>query len=359
MPNIALLDAVVQAIALQTSVAAGPSTDPTEYVQFLSNPLPPTLPRNESVTDEAMVGDGTSRFVRNVYNYYWSQKNLTISGLLNDHIACMLFEGFLAGTRTITALTPSTVKERTAIQRPTPVPQLFSIYRHLEGEKFIHADMFPNAFTISQEGEGQPNFSFDLLGTGKFIYDTDLSSFDEGDIVAAPNYEYFHGAATEFSMTDGTTNYTFTADKRLINVSVEGNNNGRVARRPGDSFLTSSDRNSGAYSNNIAMGKVQGHIVRVKIDLGAALPEFKAMVQRKTLTAGKVTFNGFNKVLGSAHDYEFEINFPKARFSLIDGDTDDQFGAIALEISPEKEPVSNGLFTSRVKTDKTSTLLLT
>lgn len=351
--NIALLESVKQAIAIQASVG-NPSLTETDYNEFLCNPLPPQLPRNESVTDENMVGDGTSRVVRNVYNYYWAQRNLTISGLLNDHISGILMKGFLAGATTVTPLTPATVKDISTVQKSNSVsPNFFSIYRHLEGEQFIHGDLFPNAFSITQEGEAMPTFSFDLMGTGLFVFDTPLVGWDEGQHVDAPNYEYFHGAATEFTATDGTTTYNFTTQGTLISVGIEGNNGGRVARRPGDTFHVPADRNSGAFARNAAMGKATGHVVRVKIDLGSSLPEFKAMVQRKTLTGGKVTFKGLNKVLATVHDYEFEIGFPKARFGMIDGDTDDQYGALSLEITPEKDPVTLGLFTSRIRTDKT------
>lgn len=360
MSNIALLDSVVQAIALQGSVSGGPSTTEANYIQFLANPLPPQIPNNESVTDESMVGDGYSRILRNVYNYYWQTRNFPVSGLLNDHIAAILINGFLGGTRSTT--TPvGVVRDHATIQKSSSVtPSLFSIYRHLEGEKFLFADLFPNAFSISQEGEGQPTFNFDLLGTGKFL-DSDLlatADFSESGIVAAPNYEYFHGAATTFTATDGTTTYDFTNQGTLISCSVEGNNGGRVSRRPGDTFFVPADRNSGAYARNIIMGKAQGHSMKLKIDLGTSLTEWRAMVQRKSLTGCTLKFVGFNKIGGLSYDYEFEISAPKARFGVISGDTDDQYGALALEIIPERDPISLGLFTARIRTDKLTTVIL-
>lgn len=356
--NIALLDSVTQAIAIQSSVDDGPSVDETDYIQFLSNPLPPQIPNNESVTDESMVGDGSSRILRNIFNYYWQTRNYPVSGLLNDHIACILIKAFLGGATTTTT-TATVVKDYATVQKSTSVtPSLFSIYRHLEGEQFILGDLFPNSFNISQEGEAQPSFNFDLMGTGKFL-DTDLltaASFDESSIVAAPSYEYFHGAATVVTFTDGTTTYNLTEQGRLISLSVEGNNGGRVARRPGDPFFVPADKNSGAFSKNISMGKAQGHLVKFKIDLGEELTEWKAMVQRKTLTGGSIKFVGFNVITGS-YAYEFEIKFPRARFSMIAGDTDDQYGALSVEIAPERDPVSGGFFTSRVRTNKTTTIL--
>ena len=358
MSNIALLDSVTQAIAVQASVSAGPSTTETDYVEFLSNPLPPQIPGNESVTDEAMVGDGSSRILRNVYNYYWKTGQFPVSGLLNDHIACILMKGFLSGA-TVTTTTAVVVKDYATVQKSASVaPSLFSIYRHLEGEQFVLGDLFPNAFSISQEGEAMPTFNFDLMGTGRFL-DSDAltaATFDEANIVAAPSYEYFHGAATVVTFTDGTTTYDLTNQGRLISLSVEGNNGGRVARRPGDPFFVTADRNSGAYAKNIAMGKATGHVVRFKIDLGTTLPEWRAMLERKTITGGSIKFVGFNIITG-AYSYEFEILFPKARFGVIAGDTDDQYGALSIEIMPERDPVSGGFYTSRVRTDKTTTIL--
>lgn len=356
MPFETLLESVKQAIAIQSSISAGPSLTETNYHEFLSNPLPPQLPGNETVTDENMVGDGISRTLRNIYNYYWTEKTLQIGGTLNDHIAAILMKGFLGGTHTITPGAPVTVLDYLTLQKVSNVtPNYFSVYRKLGGEQFILADLFPNSFNISQDGEGMPNFSFDLLGTGKFLDDTALVAggfTTEADFVDAPNYEYFHGAATVFTATDGVTTYDFTNQGKLISLSVEGGNGGRTARRPGDVFQTPADRNSGAFSRNAAMGKASG-LVRVKIDLGSALTEFKAMVQRKTLTSGSIKFVGMNKVLATANDYEFQINFPRSRFRMIDGDTDQDYGALSIEIQPERDLVTGGYFTARIRTDKT------
>src|SRR6476620_3083321 len=244
MPNIALLESALQAIAVQ-STPNSPSTTGTDYNAFLCNALPPTIPSNETVTDEAMVGDGFSRTRRNTYNYYWNERGLGISGELNDHISAILMKGFLAGATTVTPLTPVSNKDNSTVQASSSVvPKLFSIYRHLQGEKFIHGNLFPNGFTIAQEGEARPTFNFDLMGSGLFLDDVALAAatFDESAIIPAPNYEYFHGAATIFTATDGTDTYDFTAQGRFISLSIEGGNGGRIARRPGDTFLTAGDR---------------------------------------------------------------------------------------------------------------------
>jgi hypothetical protein len=357
MSNIALLDNVKQGIAVQSTVGS-PSVVPANYVGFLSNPLPPQVPGNESVNTSSMVGNGSSRVAGDIYNYYWRTGSLPISGLLNDHITTILMKGFLAGATTTTT-TSVTVKDYATVQKTTSVvPSMFSIYRHNQGEQFILGDLFPNAFSISQEGEAQPTFSIDMMGTGKFLDATAIAAapFDESLIVAAPTYKYFHGAATVVTFTDGTTTYDLTNQGRLISLSVEGNNGGRVARRPGDTFYNTADRNSGAFAKNIAMGKASGHRIVFKIDLGTALTEWAAMVQRKTITGGSIKFVGFDLITG-VYAYEYEILFPKARFSVISGDTDDAYGALTVEIVPEPDPTTGGFFTVRARTDKTTTII--
>lgn len=361
MSNIALLDSVRQAIALQPSVSAGPSLVGANYIEFLSNALPPQIPNNESVTDEAMVGDGNSRTLRNTFNYYWQTRSFPVAGLLNDHIAAILMNGFLGGTRTTTTPIVPAKKYDTVQQSSSVTPSLFSIYRKLSGEEFITADLFANAFSISQDGSSQPTFNFDLMGTGTFLDSAALTlgAFTPASIILAPAYHYFHGAATEFTCTDGTDVYNFHTLGTLISVSIEGNNGGRVSRRPGDPFYNPADRNSGAMQRNITMGKATGHVIKVKIDLGSVLKEWKSMVARKVLTGGSIKFVGFDNVGVTATKYQFEIKFPKARFGVITGDTDDAYGALAIEIVPERDPVTNGLYVSSIQTGLTTELLAT
>lgn len=348
-----LLDNVIQAIAIQSNIGA-PSYVGSNYYGFLSNPLPPQIPQNETIDDSAMVGDGFSRTTRNHYNYYWTEKGLQVAGMLNDHISSILMNAYLAGLRTITnRVTPS--KDYLTLQKMTNInPALLSIYRHLEGEKFILGDMFPNAFNISQDGSASPNASFDLLSTGLFRDSDQLTanSFDEAQIVVAPEYEYFHGAATVFTMTDGVTTYDFSAQKQLLSLSVEGSNGGSTARRIGDSFYNASDRNSGAFASKSRLGKTMAS-AKVKIDLGADLPYFKAMAQRKKLTGGGIKFVGFNNIASSGDAYEYNIDFPVSRFRVVEGDTDQDYGALSLTIDFERDNVTKGLFKHTCRTDKT------
>ncbi len=349
-----LLENILQAIAVQTDVN-DPSFDGTDYHAFLANVMAPLIPSLETVTDEEMVGDGFSRTLRNIRNYYWANKPWTVSGLLNDHIASILLNGWQGGTVTTTPRTvPS--KDVAAVQNVSnSVAKLFSLYRHLGGERFINSTFAPNNFTISQEGEARPMCNFDMLSTGHHFDGDEIDTegtFDEADIVAAPEYEEFHGAATEIAATDGVETYNWTTDGELISLSVEGSNNVDVRRRPGDTFKTAGNHNSGAFARKIRNGKLTG-AVKLKVDLDSDLRTFKAMVLARKLTGLTIIFNGFNKIAAGADDYEFEIKVPKAGFQMIDGDTDQDFGALSLTIQPLRDATTKGYYTNRTRTDKT------
>src|SRR4051794_6465741 len=128
-----LLENVNQAIAVHGTVN-DPSLDGTDYYAFLANVMAPQILSLETVTDEEMVGDGYSRTLRNIRNYYWSSRPWTISGLLSDHIAAILMNAWQGGAVTTTART-SPSKDVAAVQNVSnSTPKLFSLYRHLGGE---------------------------------------------------------------------------------------------------------------------------------------------------------------------------------------------------------------------------------
>jgi hypothetical protein len=348
-----LLDNVRQSIAAQGAVNA-PSEDGTDYYDFLANVVAPLIPGLETVTDEEMVGDGFSRTLRDIRNYYWSSRPWTVNGLLNDHIAAIILNGWQGGAVTTTArVSPS--KDVAAVQNViNSIPKLFSLYRHLGGERFINSTFMPNNFTIAQEGEARPTFSFDMLSTGHHLDgdEIDDTDFDEADINLAPDYEYFHGAATEVTATDGVEIYNWTADGELISLSATGSNNVDMRRRPGDPFKTAGNHNSGAFPRKVRNGKLSAGI-RLLVDLGSSLKEYKAMVQGRKLTGLTIVFNGFDKIGATGDDFEFEIKAPRAGFQLIEGETDQDFGALALNIQPLRDATTKGYYTNRTRTNKT------
>lgn len=348
-----LLENVTQAIAAQAVVNA-PSTDATDYYAFLANVVAPLIPEMETVTDEEMVGDGFSRTLRDIRNYYWANKPWTVSGLLNDHIAAILLNAWQGGAVTVTNRTAPS-KDVAAVQNVSnSTAKLLSLYRSLGGERFINSSFMPNNFSIAQEGEARPTFNFEMLSTGHFLDsdELDLVPFEEPDIIAAPEYEYFHGAATEVTATDGVETYNWTADGELISLSIEGSNNVDIRRRPGDTFRTAGNHNSGAFARKVRNGKLSGAI-RLKVDLDSDLRTFKAMIAARKLTGLTIVFNGFNKIGASGDDFEFEVKAPKAGFQTIPGDTDQDFGALSLNIQPLRDTVTKGYYTNRTRTNKT------
>ena len=349
-----LLENVVQAIALQTAVNT-PSQLGSDYKKFLANVLAPVIPSLETVTDEEMVGDGYSRTIRDLRNYYWANKPWEVSGFLNDHIASILLNKWQGGAVSTTVIGATVAKDIAAVQNViNSTPKLLSLYRNLGGERFVNSTFAPNGFSITQEGEGRPMFNCDLISTGHYLdsEELDAGTFDDADIIEAPEYEYFHGAATEITATDGVETYNWTQDGELISLSVEGSNNVDIRRRPGDTFKTAGNHRSGAFPRKIRNGKLSAAI-KLVVDLDASLRTFKAMVLGRKLTGLAIVFNGFNKIGATVSDYEFEIKAPRSAFQLIEGETDQDFGALALNIQPLRDTVTKGYYTNRTRTDKT------
>lgn len=349
-----LLENVSQAIAVHGAVNQ-PSLDGTDYYAFLANVIAPLIPSLETVTDEEMVGDGYSRTLRNLRNYYWSSKPWTVSGLLNDHIASILMNGWQGGAVSTTPRTAPS-KDVSAVQNvANSTPKLFSLYRHLGGERFINSTFAPNEFTVEQQGEARPTCNFNMLSTGHFLDGDEIDAaltFDEADINAAPDYEEFHGAATQVFATDGVETYNWTQDGELISLSFTGSNNVDVRRRPGDTFKTLLNRNSGAFARKIRNGKLSAS-GKLVVDLDANLRTFKSMVAGRKLTGLTIIFGGFNTIGATTDYFEWELKVPKAAFSIIEGETDQDFGALALNIQPLRDSVTKGYYTNRTRTNKT------
>jgi hypothetical protein len=347
-----LLENVLQGIAIQGTVN-NPSLVATNYYQYLANVLAPQLPKLESVDDSAMVGDGYSRVERNIYPYYFADKPWQISGELNDHISAILMHAGQGGA-VVPTTRPGSVKDITSVASNSSVPKYFSLFRHLGGDNFIHGSMFVNNWSIQQEGEARPTFNSDLLGTGMFV-DADAlaaASFDENAMIVAPEYEHFHGARTVVSATDGVETYNWTSDGSLSSLAIESGNSGLITKRPGDPMSVTGDGRSGAYARLARIGKSTG-MIKLKVDLGSSLREFKAMILRRKLTALTIKFLGFGKIGSTSDEFEYEIKSPVSQFTTIDGETDQDFGALSLEIRPLRDPVTKGRFTTRVRTNKT------
>lgn len=347
------LETIVQALYLCPSVNL-PDMEAARYEQFLANVTAPMMPVLESVSDQEMVGDGFSRTIRNLRTTYWQNGTFNVQGTLNDHIASILLNGWQGGLITSTPRT-APARDITAVMNViNSNPRLFSIYRHLGGEKFLHSSMAPDTFEISQEGEADPTMNFGLRSTGHHLDSDELTAaaFDETNFKPAPEYDYFKGAMTGVVATDGINNYNWGAEGELISLSVTGSNKVDVQRRPGDGLKDIANRYSGSFARKIRNGSKPEVTVKLKVDLRSDLREYKAMVLNKKLTGLTILFNGYDKIGATADYHEFEIKTPKSQFMMIEGDTDQDFGALSLSIQPLRDAVSKGYFTNRTRTEK-------
>jgi hypothetical protein len=350
-----LLANIVQAIAPQTTVNI-PTVDPADFNGFLSDVEVPKIPVLETVDDSQHVGDGFSRVERNIRNYYWQNGQFKISGLLNDHIAPVLINAHQGGAVTVTNRTTPSKDIASVMNVSNSNPKLFSLYRHNGGEQFIHSDLAPDTWEIDQQSEARPTYNVGLLSTGHHLDPDEIAAlddpeWDDGDIIVVPAYEEFHGAATEITATDGINTYNWTQDGTLISVNIQSGNSVQVSRRPGDTFKGTT-RKAGAFARKIRNGASTGAI-KLKVDLGSDLLLFKAMVAGRKLTGLTVVFNGFDKISPTTDDFEFEVKAPLAGFQMIEGDSDQDHGALALNITPLRDAVTKGRFTVRTRTGLT------
>ena len=347
-------DQIVQAL-FPCGAVNTPNTDAGNFVKFLANVTAPMIPNLETVSDQEMVGDGYSRTIRNLRNTYWANGTWNVAGLLNDHLAAILLNAWQGGTVTVTNRTAPSKDIAAVMNVINNNPKMFNLFRKLGGEKFLHTTMCPDTFEIAQEGEADPTANFGLRSTGHHLDADDLTTaaFADSGILDAPDYAYFKGALTSVVASDGTNNYAWTTDGELISLSITGNNKVDVRRRPGDALKDSTDRNSGSFARKIRNGSQPEAMIKLKVDLRSDLREFKAMVKSRKLTGLTILFNGYEKIGAGVDYHEFEVKAPKAQFAMIEGDTDQDFGALSLSIQPLRDAVTKGYYTNRTRTEKT------
>lgn len=341
-------DIIKAFLEVRQSAVGEYETDPRMYRKFLSAVTPAEIPNARRVSDEIMVGDG-SRFTRRLKNYYYDSRDGAESGLLNDDGAATFFLDNLGGAITKTARPTGGAFDYTVWQNvATSLPKMRNYLRWLGSEKFIHGDAAINQFDWEQSGSAQPTFNATRRNTGHFD-DLTGGSFDVEDLHEALPMRYFDGKLTTLIFTEGANTYNLANEGRLLSLGGSINQNITVKQLPGDPPIDSANPCRGGYARDIKIG-TQTATMRFKAYLGTALTEFKAMFENKELTSVTALFKSC-ETIGSASDKaEFEIKLPRADFLSIQGDSEDEFSAVSVEIQGMQDTVSKGLVTGRVRT---------
>jgi hypothetical protein len=231
------------------------------------------------------------------------------------------------------------------------VPKYSTVIHTLGGADFLFPSMAVNRLQITQAGSQEPQCSFSLVNTGNHLRLIDITPAVV--LTDPPKHNYMHGAATAFTFNDGALK-DLAATARIRNITLDFSNNlitGNEARSPGDPFLTSGVRSSGAYVRVLNRGK-RTSSASFKLMLDETLAEYGYIKNGTVITSAKTVFGGQKIGTTTADFFEVEWNVPKSKAEVLTGDTESDKGALNITFGPKRDSVTKGLITGRVRNDQ-------
>lgn len=346
-----LSDGQVAISVLPESAVNTPYQLSADFIGMRLNQVAPWVPQAQTVDDAEMIGAG-DEFADDVRLYNWLQQPQTLTGKLNTETAANWLLRALMGTVTDAVVTATkswdhSVPMQTRAQGRTP--KYTTLIMNLGGADIVAASMAVNSFQISQQGTNEPQFSVEVIGTGKFQRLRDITS--PAIVVPLPaTHHYFHGAAAVLVLNDGVVK-NLSSLGRIRSWSVNLQNNLVVGdRRPGDPFKTSGNVLTGSYVRSLLRGKRTAG-VQIKLSLDENLSELDWLTNNQTLTA--LSIKNVGQIIGTSTDsYEVDWKVPRFKLQTLVGDSEGDDATITLNFLPVRDPVSGGLITARVRNDQ-------
>jgi hypothetical protein len=342
------LGTVTQAISIENTVV-GEYLDGDEGAKFRKFPgdmTPPVFPTRQMI-DDPMVGDGRGHKKKGK-PYSFDPRNIPYNGALNTTMAARLVRMLLGGaiTETVNAV-PGTIDSLIEQKSLGDEPMCANILRNLGGEAFLHGDSFAQTWEASQQGKGEPRVTSQIQNSGHFAKIAD-TSIDVADIDPMDNYYRFHGGLTKLTFSDGVTSYDFANEGRLIDASVQLNQDVIVEGLPGDPFYDAANLCYGDYAENLYINQPSG-MIRAKVYMGTDFTNFDAWLPNRSLTSVKLLFQACEIIGSTTHHPEIEIQFPVAQFNL-EPDQNQNMSAFGMTIEAvDGDPVTGSLFKARVR----------
>jgi hypothetical protein len=342
-------DSVVSAISIENTTVGEYLDDGALFRKIMGNSQNTLVPSRENIPDE-MVGDGNYNPQQGKPSYYDPQA-IPYAGLLHSTTSERLLRVWNGGVATPTENTTEGTFDYDIVQLEPGEPPMTINWIDLEGgAKWLFGDVFVQTFSIQQSGSAEPTFSAELSNGGHFaeIADTNI---DVADIEDADSYKRFDGKRTTVSFVIGATTYNLVTEKRLIDLSVQGNQNVQVEQMIGDLPIDAANPCEGGYTQNIFIGRrTLGSVsVNLKAYLKDTFPEFTSWKPNTKVTSLTIVFSTCETIGATTHHEEIEIKIPVAQFNLR-GDTNGDFRAYNIEFQAiDGDPVSKSLVLTRIR----------
>ncbi len=318
-----------------------------DYLKALTAQPAFVLPQIEYVNDANKPGNG-HEFPTFQCETYVSHPAFTFTDDINTDYAGRLWLRALSGTVTSALLAGSANKHSNAMLPVASGRQYDSttLISELGGATFRLAGMVVDRYRLSQTRADRPQFSVDLIGSGKFTRPHGVTSLP----ATATVIQCLDGNNTQvfWTDTDGLQNFHGTTCS-LRSVFVEVANNSRLNDRcPGDPELTltsGSLTTTPAYVNKLTRGD-RTVTAQIVIKLDSTIPDWITYSVGDTLT--NVTFQFRGPIITSPHRHAIHAIIPKARVTSVESGEDDGDATLTINLLGFYDTVSGGALLAEV-----------
>lgn len=340
-------NSVLRAYEIVVGAIGSYSDDGAEFRKYVADSQPPVIPTRQNIQNEE-VGDGQQYDKQSIPDYF-DPINIPETGFLKNTTGAIALRDFLGGA---IATTDNTVAHGTkdhVIQMlfPGEEPLVRNFIELNGGASYLFGDVFVETLSITQQGGAKPRISVSRQNGGHHleIGDTLIDDADFDDVAA---YKFFDGKLTRITFSDGTTSYNFAGEKRLIDVSFEGNQNVQVEQLPADTALDASAECQGGFSTNLTIDK-QTAMIKVKVYMDENFTEFASWKANKKLSSVILKFQSCEIIGTTTHKAELEVKFPVGEFNLAP-DQNANYQAYTFDIKAiEGDATTGSLVIGRVR----------
>lgn len=327
----------------------------SNYAKIRSQQASFVLPQVEFLNDAGVPGNG-HEFATQWCANYLTHPAVTFTDDVNYAIAGRLALRALGGTVTTAQQGGTTAYKHSCSMLPIASGRQypsFAMAAELGGASHRFAGCVVDRFRLSQNRADRPQYSADIVGSGKFTTPHGLTSLPSTMDIAA----CLTGAGVSVYWTDADGTTTFSGSGcTLRSWSVEVANNLRLNDRcPGDSTQTltyDATTTTPAYAGKLLRG-ARTVTAQLVILLDSTVVPWERYVTGQELT--DVTFKAQSTAeAGTAYKYTINYIIPKARITSVDPTDSEGDAAITINLTGMYDSITGGALKAEVINQETS-----
>lgn len=312
-------------------------TTGSNFIKVVSLQPQYVLPQGEFVNDANRPGAG-HEFATSQCPTYISHPRITINDDVNTEGAGRLLLRALGGSVTAAQQGGSAAYKHSCVMIDSTstrqLPSTTGISKLGTDASYLLAGMVVDSWSMSQNRADRPQFSCELVGTGKFVTPHGVTSLPS----SVTTLTCLDGNNTQITWTDTVGSQSLHGSGcalRSWNVSI--NNNLKLNDRcPGDSTVTVTDSGSSlsksfAYAGKLYIGEARAYQAQITMTQESDVANWLTMMTDDTLTDFTISARG--AIIASTYRHTVSVIFPKARITAIETGNDDGDATYTMTIT--------------------------